>query len=73
MTVQELYKGSLCIFSCLLVYSHIWIVEDDRICQGSSRLLPEISNLLLTSISDMQKTGKRRTIFRHVRELSSSI
>ena len=50
-------------------YSLISVVEDDTICQESSRLFPGVRNVLLASLSDAQKTWKRRNTFRQVGEL----
>ena len=39
------------------VYSLFRVVEDDKICQESSRLLPGVRNVLLASLSDAQRHG----------------
>jgi hypothetical protein len=44
------------------------IVEDVSMSKESSRLPPGVRNVLLASLNDMQKTGKRRTISRYERE-----
>ena len=59
--------------SLFLVDILIIFVEDDTICQESSRLLPGARKVLLASLSDMQKTWKRMNIFRQARELISGI
>ena len=40
------------------VYSLISVVEDDTLCQESSRLLPGVRNVLLASLSDAQRHGR---------------
>ena len=79
LTVRKtLFQGSSGIL-LMILWRHLesWFlvkilsstVDDDTICQESSRLLTWVRNVLLASLIDMQKTWKRRTISRHRRKL----
>ena len=48
----------------LPVYGVIWVEEDNRFIQDSSRLLSRVLKVPLISLNDMQKIRKRRTISR---------
>ena len=48
----------------LPVYGVIWVEEDNRFIQESSRLLSRVLKVPLISLNDMQKIRKRRTISR---------